>query len=159
MEQTNGLALFDRDRSNDACDLGSEGCVLHPRCFDEGRGAMISLAVYAWNGGDATPAFDACLSNENSLVSVHRYRYSMAIGDMWSVFVTKDYPSRKRGGTTQSHVGGTTYEYGYDAPRYPVPALIGAQRCRWCASDYSVCDYNGTGEWCPSLCFSDLDLY
>jgi hypothetical protein len=46
---------------------------------------------------------------------------------------------------------GTGYHYGMMSPNYPVPAL---QRCRWCYGDYRVCDYNGTGYWCPDLCFS-----
>ena len=35
-------------------------------------------------------------------------------------------------------------------PNYPVPAIY---QCQWCASRTDVCDYNGDGYWCPSLCF------
>lgn len=38
-------------------------------------------------------------------------------------------------------------------PNYPVPTLIGPQLCAWCSSNYAICDYNETGEWCPSMCF------
>lgn len=124
------MGLSIRDRSNAACDLGSEGCVLHPRCFDEGRGAMTrhdarSAGLLPWH-----MHYDWCAKPDHDIqwlepVSDHRYRYSMAIGDAWSVSVSnavlrngswsiRNYDMRK----------GTTYEYGYDAPRYPVPAVV-----------------------------------
>ena len=39
----------------------------------------------------------------------------------------------------------------YLTPNYPVPAIVA---CQWCGSREEVCDYNGDGYWCPSLCFA-----
>jgi hypothetical protein len=39
-------------------------------------------------------------------------------------------------------------------PHYPVPAVL---RCTWCGTDFNdvnnPCTFNGTGEWCPEICF------
>src|SRR6267154_232350 len=42
------------------------------------------------------------------------------------------------------------YIRGMSKPNYPVPAIV---QCDWCGSRTNVCDYNGDGYWCPSLCF------
>lgn len=40
-----------------------------------------------------------------------------------------------------------------DKPHYQVPAIV---QCSWCGSEYDICEYNGTGEWCPSMCFDTI---
>lgn len=54
----------------------------------------------------------------------------------------------------KEHEGLSTFyaKHKRDVPRpnYPVPAIL---QCQWCGSATDVCDYNGDGYWCPSLCF------
>lgn len=76
-----------------------------------------------------------------------------AIGNAWTVKIV--LPAKDRWTYAADTIGGSLYNYGGlfgddEPPHYPVPAI---NECQWCASKYDVCNYNGDGVWCPSMCF------
>lgn len=79
---------------------------------------------------DASEERDWCASSNSDNRGVygpsqHRYRYSMGVWKEWRVqifgYAKPPGETRMRGIWT----GGTAYNYGIGAPRYPVPAVRG----------------------------------
>src|SRR5258705_5880216 len=63
---------------------------------------------------------------------------------------TASYGINLWGETFEEYCERMEYHECVHPPNFPMPAV---QRCQWCASNTNVCDYNGTGEWCPEFCF------